>query len=445
MRTLSSMSLWKLLAFLLIALSLPASSAFAGFESPSTISQELQDEEVVLILRWTGGEPAVREGAPDELTSGSTRFELVDVLKNEHSVWDETAVVEYRRFIDAEPETMFVLYAIRNTALEWNRPREISEESYQYLRALTELQVEGVERLRYFADYLEHPDPIVANDAWMEFGYADYGDVVVVLPEIDSATILKWILDAETQPERISTYGWMLGMSGAREHAPAIEAYLLEPSDHMRIGLDGVIAGYVMLTGLEGWELIEHEKLLNREAPFSEVYAAMQALRRLWQYPPEDLSRERLVASMRLLLDRPEIADLVISDLARWHDWSVIDQIYSLYDSEGFVEPAIKRAIIRYMYLAEYAGSQVEGDAVPEFAQTATQYLKNFQQRDPTTFESAKRYFVVPDPLADPNAPPEPPSQNFVVPDPMPDPNAPPVPPSQIPGFFPTGGRGLIC
>ncbi len=33
---------------------------------------------------------------------------------------------------------------------------------------------------------------------------------------------------------------------------------------------------------------------------------------------------------MRMLLDRPELADLVIADLARWEDWSVQDKLMAM-------------------------------------------------------------------------------------------------------------------
>ena len=31
------------------------------------------------------------------------------------------------------------------------------------------------------------------------------------------------------------------------------------------------------------------------------------------------------------MLDRPQLADLVIPDLARWEDWSVMDRLVELF------------------------------------------------------------------------------------------------------------------
>ena len=51
---------------------------------------------------------------------------------------------------------------------------------------------------------------------------------------------------------------------------------------------------------------------------------------------------------MRILLERPELADLVIADLSRMKDWSVQDKLMELYDEETNI-PSVKRAIVRYM------------------------------------------------------------------------------------------------
>lgn len=53
---------------------------------------------------------------------------------------------------------------------------------------------------------------------------------------------------------------------------------------------------------------------------------------------------------MHLLLERKEMADLVITDLARWKDWSIQDRLMTMYSDENYDIPAIRRAIVRYLY-----------------------------------------------------------------------------------------------
>ena len=132
------------------------------------------------------------------------------------------------------------------------------------------------------------------------------------------------------------------------------------------------MAGYLLLTGEEGLSLIEDTKLRNNDAVFSETYAGMSSLRFLWTYAPERIPAERLRESMRILLDRPDLADLVITDLARWEDWSVVDRLFQMYGQEDYGIPSIKRNIVRYFLVAERAKGKSESDPQPQSAVRAT-------------------------------------------------------------------------
>jgi hypothetical protein len=131
--------------------------------------------------------------------------------------------------------------------------------------------------------------------------------------------------------------------------------------------------------------------------PFSETYAVMQALRFLWTYEPNLIPADRLKESMRLLLDRQELADLVITDLARWKDWTLQDRLMAMYDDEKFAIPAIRRAVVRYLYYCsqEKGSTAADGSETrPETALKAEANLKLLEQKDPKTVSDAKRFLV---------------------------------------------------
>ena len=99
----------------------------------------------------------------------------------------------------------------------------------------------------------------------------------------------------------------MLGLSGNADDAQLMHAKIMETGQDFRLGIEGVMGGYLMITGEKGLNEIEKAKLQNKEVAFSETYAAMQALRFLWTYGDGRISGDRLKTSMRLLLDRPEV------------------------------------------------------------------------------------------------------------------------------------------
>ncbi|MCP4504883.1 MAG: hypothetical protein GY826_00620 [Fuerstiella sp.] len=113
----------------------------------------------------------------------------------------------------------------------------------------------------------------------------------------------------------------------------------------------------------------------------------------MWTYEPDRIPKERLKESMRILLDRPELADLVIADLARWKDWGVQDELMEMYDDEEFDIPSIKRAIVRYFfYCSKDRNEDVEDP--PEYAVAAAEHLKLLEEKDPKTVRNAKRFLI---------------------------------------------------
>jgi hypothetical protein len=161
------------------------------------------------------------------------------------------------------------------------------------------------------------------------------------------------------------------------------------------LGINGVITGYLLLTGKDGLEEIDRLKLADPKCVFSETYAAMEALRFLWTYGDGRISTERLKMSMRLLLDRPEVSDLVIADLTRWKDWTVQDRVRNLYGAKEYNLPSVKRAIVRYL-IASTKDVPADGAEKPgEHVAAGARYLEELRELDPKIVNEAERFFLL--------------------------------------------------
>jgi hypothetical protein len=123
------------------------------------------------------------------------------------------------------------------------------------------------------------------------------------------------------------------------------------------------------------------------------------------------------------LLDQPQLADLVIADLARWKDWSVQERLMSLYGKGDYNIPSIKRSIIRYMLAStdlkgdvatadnrataaagSASGAQSNGGTASgnvaslssaESAARGKTYLDELRKKDPRTVREAERFFFL--------------------------------------------------
>ena len=346
--------------FTLFALAIAAVLAWAAASAracefcsaPSlTLSEQLDQADAVVLTKWVSAVKAKpRDKDDDEAAQfAKTTYKIVEVVKNAGGkVKKETEIVlpEYR---PGKPGDLAMLLGAQGTTLEWGVPIEVTKASFNYIAKAPGPKEPMSKRLEFFLDYLEFPDDLVANDAYGEFASAPFAEIKRLKDKYPRERLRKWITDKDTAVTRLGLYGLMLGLCGNEEDAKLMAGRITEPTQDFRLGIDGIMAGYLLLKGDEGLKTLEDAKLKpGGKVPFSETYAAMQAVRFVWNYGG-NIKKDRLKQSMRMLLDRPELADLVIADLARWKDWTVQNRLMKLYGQEGYDIPSIKRAIVRYM------------------------------------------------------------------------------------------------
>ena len=388
---------------LAIAIAIQTSSVSAVMccpfcSAPSlTLSEQVAQSDAVVLVKWARGTK------PTEESAGSTDYEVVDVTRTSGETISRETPIVLPRYRAGKDGDLFLLMGTLGRSLEWGSPIEVTDSGYQYIRESPSPRADPTERLTYYVRFLEHPDQLVSNDAYAEFANAPYKDITPLADSMPREKLRKWIVDPDTPVTRLGLYGLLLGLCGQEADAALMKSKILERSDDFRLGIDGVISGFLLLTGAEGLGVIDDSKLKNatwiddqgneKTVPFSETYAAMQALRFMWTYGEGRIEKERLRQSMRLLLDRPELADLVIADLARWKDWSVIDRLMKLYGAEEYDIPSIKRAIVRYLY---YCSRDMPKDAeqAPEHTVLAKVRLVALEEQDPKTVKEAKRYLI---------------------------------------------------
>ncbi len=362
-----------------------------------TLTEQVDQADAVVLAEWTSAKKA-----EDPKETGSTAYTIKQVVKGGSESIKAGEKITLARYRVGKPGDLFLLMGTSGTSIEWGSPLEVSESSFNYLAQSPAPGLPTQKRLVYFLKYLEFPDELVANDAYAEFANAPYKDIAPLADRMPRERIRKWVASDETPVTRLGLYGLLLGLCGTKEDAALMEKKITAPTEDFRLGIDGVMSGYLLLTGKEGLKLIEETKLKadSKKVPFSETYAAMQALRFLWTYGDGVVSQERLRESMRILLDRPELADLVIADLARWKDWAVQDRLMELYGAEDYNIPSIKRAIVRYMLVsAKDSGDSEEsaepGAEPPAHVAQAKANLEKLRKQDPKTVREAERFFFL--------------------------------------------------
>ncbi len=368
-------------------------------DAPSlTMAEQVGQVNHLLLGQWIGGEKPTNDSA------GTAKFKIVEIGKSQGDIFKLNEELELPQYIAGKQDALYILMGPDIKLVDWSVPNEATKSSWKYVSELPMPATEEaakIERLAYFLDFLQHPELTVANDAYAEFASAPYEVIKPLSDRMPREKLRQWVVDTETPVTRIGLYGLLLGLCGQEEDAEAMKQKILLPDSDFRLGIEGVMSGYLIIAGEKGLEVLEKNKMLSTtyvnkdgeevKLPFSEVYATMQTLRFMWTYEPDRISKDRLKQSLRMLLDRPELSDLVIADLARWKDWGVQDRLMEMYDKEEFDIPSIKRAIVRYFF---YCNKDVEEGAsdVPAYALEAAEHLKTLEEKDPKTFANAKRF-----------------------------------------------------
>jgi hypothetical protein len=369
------------------------------------MAEQIQQCDHLVLGRWVSGEK------PTETRAGTSSFEIVKVARSAADRFKPGQKIELPQYIAGSEKSQYALMGPDARLEDWHVPAEVTEDAWKYLSELpppvTDPSAQTA-RLAFAIPYLEHPDMMVSNDAYAEFAAAPYEVIVPLKDQLPREKLGQWLMDPKTSVTRIGLYGLLLGLSGNEEDAALMEKKILIPELDFRLGIEGVMAGYLLIRGEDGLKVLEDSRMtattcINAAGeeirlPFSETYAAMQALRFMWTYEPDRIPKDRLKQSMRLLLERPELSDLVIADLARWKDWEIQDRLMAMYDDEKFAIPAVKRAIVRFLYYcSQDKPAPVEGApsaTVPDHAVSAAAHLAELEKKDPKTVGDAKRYLI---------------------------------------------------
>jgi len=459
----------RLVVRLLVLAVLWGASPRQGFACPFctapslTLAEQIEQAVSVELLELESRQPATGD---DPSTPAVGRFRVIDELTRQTttdgrqpaSEVDRSDVSRRSRVLrtkestrrelqlaaDAQPGDLFVLIRQKTSETETfdrddDLPLAASRAVWSYLKSLPPTADATPDRLRYFVRYLEHSEVMIAEDAYGEFANARYDEIVAMRDSLPRHRLRQWIIDScsdrsEIQKRR-GLYGMLLGLCGEPSDAALLKRIIVDdwkPDGDFRLGIDGMIGGYLLLTGENGLEIIERTKLAKPDVAFAETYAAMQALRFAWTYGDGVVSQDRLKRAMRRLLDCPALADLVITDLARWQDWDVQPRLIEMYDED--VYPSVKRAIVRFLLVSsrsagrqpadkgqsapkssvpasgrvtrpnasESSGEREDAsqpgaaaDAEPAHVTQSRRYLAIWREQDPEIVSDAERFFVV--------------------------------------------------
>jgi hypothetical protein len=311
-----------------------------------TLTQEVDQASMVLY-----GTLQNANLSPNGFGDGTTDLAIEAVIKRNDILGDQK-VITLNRYVpvDKEKKYKFVIFCdVYKGKIDPYRGIQVKADCNIAAYLDGALKVKGKDigtRLRYFFDYLDNDEVEISNDAYKEFGNANYADYRDMAKKLPADKIAAWLQDPKTPSFRYGLYASMLGHCGNAEHAKLLRSMLDEPK-RLSSGIDGVLAGYILLEPVEGPKYL-FNLLKDPTREFTVRYAALRTARFFWDSRPDVIGRTELLNGVCQLLDQADIADLAIEDLRKWKCWEVAGQVLALREKPTHNLAIIRRAILRY-------------------------------------------------------------------------------------------------
>ena len=343
-----------------------------------TLRQEMAAMDSVVIAIST------QDASERDAETGKLMMKVVQVLKGGDlvQVGDELEAIYYG---DVTKGRRFMLSGVDPPQLQWSC-LPVTERAETYIGKMNALEDDDLVRLKFYYQFLQDEESMLARDAYDEFAIAPYDAVKKLAPEMDHDQLVKWISDPEMPTDRKRLYLTLLGVCGGKDDLSMLEKMLRSTSKSARGGLDAMIACYLTLGGESGLGLINELFLANKQASYADTYQAIMAIR-FHGTEGDVIPRSALVESLHHVLDRKDLADLVIPDLARWNDWSQINRLVNLFETADPENNWVRVPVVNYLR------------ACP--LDSAKEALKKIEKIDPESVRRANTFFSIPVPARD--------------------------------------------
>ena len=346
-----------------------------------TFTEEMSAMDSVVFAELVKLPPPIKPGTRLEEGQEIPRasFKIVKAVKGSDLV-KIGQMIEAIYFGEAKIGSVFLVMGVDPPNVAWSTPLQVSATTQAYIEELPNLPTDAVKRLVYFQKYLEHKEEALARDAYDEFAKTPYDVIRALKSNMNHDQLVTWVSDENIPASRRRLYLTLLGICGTQADLPMLETLLKSGERRKKAGLDALIGCYLTLRGEEGMPLIEDLFIKNKKSEYADTYAAIMALR-FHGTESDVIPRKRILEAMRYMLERPQLADLVIPDLARWEDWSQVDRLVKLFKDADEQTSWVRVPVVNYLRQCPLPA--------------AKEQIKKLEKIDPAAIKRANTFFPV--------------------------------------------------
>lgn len=323
-----------------------------GAVAPMTFGQEWQKAKIIVF----GSAANPRYNGPGSPPgTGTTDLVVHQVFKNDPFLGDKR-LIQLERYIpvvDPKQPPQFLVFCDvykekLNAYLGKSVPPEKTKVFLGYLESVKGLQEkERTQALLHYFRFLDHPDEIIAQDAFFEFARSSDKEVGQVAKQLQPEKLRALLENPKTRPERLGLFAFMLGACGTHADADYLRGLIEKPTDRTYEGLDGILSGYISLRPQQGWQLTA-SLLADPNTKFPQRLAAFRTVRFYHGWKGDEYTKQ-ILHCLKIMINDADVADLAIEELRKWKMWDLTKEIARQFTQPAYDTPIIRQAILRYM------------------------------------------------------------------------------------------------
>jgi|688.fasta_scaffold00309_29 hypothetical protein len=293
----------------------------------------------------------------------SAELRVVEPLKSITRITKNTSI----SMVTFDPLAAHQLFLVKGYGekdqFQWVAPTTILPNEIDYVREATRLaknETPMLARLQFFFEHRDSPSTLIREDCFNELGKTSIEDLQWLKPLLDPNKLKESLRSDQHSTDRKRLDWVLLGICGQASDAAIFDELLdryykkkqatteIGTLIRQSIGLDAAISTYITLLGEKGLERIEKDFISNPQCDFSDSFSAILALR-VQGNDIQKISRTRIAQSLTLVLQRHDMADLVVPDLARWEQWNYCDTLIQIYQKSEKDDLRLRIPIINYL------------------------------------------------------------------------------------------------
>jgi hypothetical protein len=333
---------------ILLPCPVPACSFCPTSQTRLTFRQEI--EQAKLVLYVSAANPRLSADKNAAPGSGTTDLHVLAVLKSD-PVLGKRKVIPVARYIpvlDPKDPPRFVVFCdAKGDQIDAYQGRSVNSPAVlPYLDGAKDLGTDRTKALVYAFRFLDHDDPIVAEDAFLEFARSTDKEIGEAMKLLGPDKLRRLVQNPKTRAEALSLFAFLLGGCGGDRDAELLKGMIERPDERVPSALDGLLGGLINLRPRQGWDLAL-AVLADQKKSFPERFAVLRMLRFFHGWKGDDAKKE-ILRGLAVAVEDGELADLGVEDLRRWKWWDLTAKVIAQYSKETHSSPIIRRAIIRY-------------------------------------------------------------------------------------------------